>query len=170
MQPPYKRHASPDTTISFMGGLMTFLVEGSDTEGRYALLEHHARKGGEPPPHVHANEDEAFYVLDGRLRVFVGRETFSVGARECVFLPRRIAHTYQIETATARFLVVLEPAGFENFFRAFGEVTTSLELPAGATVSPPVDTERLAALAGKYGVSFPSAAELREQLPAFVGQ
>ncbi|MEH2500368.1 hypothetical protein V1294_006847 [Bradyrhizobium sp. AZCC 1678] len=40
MQGPFKRQASPDTTISFMGGLLTFLVEGSDTAGRYTLAEY----------------------------------------------------------------------------------------------------------------------------------
>lgn len=153
MQRPYKRHASPDTTISFMGGLLTFLVEGSNSAGRYILAEHRAQKEGEPPPHIHANEDEIFYVIEGHLRVFVGSESFSVGPGECVFLPRRIAHTHQIGSPTVRFLVVIEPAGFEAFFRALGKPATSLEMPAEVALPP--DANRLAELASKIRIELP---------------
>jgi quercetin dioxygenase-like cupin family protein len=170
MQRPYKRRASPDTTVSFMGGLLTFLVDGSDSAGRYALVEYRARKGGEPPPHIHANEDEIFYVVEGHLRVFVGSESFSVGPGEFVFLPRRMAHAFRIESPTAHLLAVIEPAGLEGFFRALGEPATSLELPAEAAISSPLDPNRFGELARKFGLSFPSGAALREQLPSFVGQ
>ncbi|WP_334503361.1 hypothetical protein [Bradyrhizobium sp. AZCC 1678] len=67
-------------------------------------------------------------------------------------------------------MVVIEPAGLEDFFRAFGEPATSLEWPAEGAISPPPDSNRFAELARKLELSFPSGAELREQLPSFAGQ
>ncbi|MCH5686029.1 cupin domain-containing protein [Niabella sp. W65] len=37
-----------------------------------AALEFTLPKGAEPPPHVHVNEDESFFVLYGRISVIVG--------------------------------------------------------------------------------------------------
>ena len=43
--------------------LPTWLAEGKDTDGSYALAEVVIPKGvGEPPPHTHTREDEAYYI------------------------------------------------------------------------------------------------------------
>jgi hypothetical protein len=37
---------------------MAFLATGSETGGRFALMEYHTKLGNEPPPHVHEREHE----------------------------------------------------------------------------------------------------------------
>jgi mannose-6-phosphate isomerase-like protein (cupin superfamily) len=46
------------------------------------------------PPHLHRNDDEAWYVLEGTLRVRVGKEVVEAGAGSAVFVPRGTPHTY----------------------------------------------------------------------------
>jgi mannose-6-phosphate isomerase-like protein (cupin superfamily) len=57
--------------------------------------------GGPPGPprwiaplHLHRNDDEAWYVLEGRLCVRVGEDTVEAAAGSAVFVPRGTAHTY----------------------------------------------------------------------------
>lgn len=68
---------------------MRYVATAEDTGGRLAVIEQRLSPAGEPPRHVHANEDEAFYVLDGRLAASIGDDTTAgAGPGEFVFLPR----------------------------------------------------------------------------------
>ena len=44
---------------------MTFKVMSADTNGLYTLFVSSAQPGGEPPPHIYHQEDEAFFILEG---------------------------------------------------------------------------------------------------------
>ena len=77
--------------------------------------------GGEPPLHVHRNEDEFFLVLEGQLKVLRGHEELSLKAGQSAFLPRNVAHTFKIVSPQARFLNTITPGGFEQFFRDMGQ-------------------------------------------------
>lgn len=74
------------------------------------------RPGEEPPFHVHKNEDEWLYVLEGAVSFHVGGESYFGEAGAFVFFPRGIPHTFTIETPSARFLVMNTPGGFERMF------------------------------------------------------
>ena len=46
------------------------------------------------PLHVHHADDEAWYVLEGTLRVLVGKDEVEAHAGSGVFVPRGTVHTY----------------------------------------------------------------------------
>ena len=46
------------------------------------------------PRHLHHSDDEAWYVLEGRLRVQVGDEEVEAGVGAAVLVPRGTPHTY----------------------------------------------------------------------------
>jgi oxalate decarboxylase/phosphoglucose isomerase-like protein (cupin superfamily) len=46
------------------------------------------------PPHVHHRDDEAWYVLEGTLRVQLGASEVDAVAGAAVFVPRGTPHTY----------------------------------------------------------------------------
>jgi len=46
------------------------------------------------PLHLHRNDDEAWYVLEGTLCVRVGKDVVEAKAGSAVFVPRGTAHTY----------------------------------------------------------------------------
>ena len=46
------------------------------------------------PPHLHRNDDEAWYVLEGTLCVQVAKDEVEARAGSAVFVPRGTPHTY----------------------------------------------------------------------------
>src|SRR4029079_17883974 len=61
------------------GDLYRFLVTGEETGGAYFAMEAVVPPGGGPPPHIHRNEDETFYVLDGEGTFHLGDKTAVAG-------------------------------------------------------------------------------------------
>ncbi len=83
-----------------------------------SVMEVTARPGEEPPMHVHANEDEVFYMLEGALTVWVDGEEHRVEAGDCAVLPAGLPHTFAVEGESARTLVICAPGGFHGMFEA----------------------------------------------------
>jgi mannose-6-phosphate isomerase-like protein (cupin superfamily) len=74
------------------------------------------------PLHVHKNEDELWYVLEGEHIIQVGDDEFHVGPGETVFGPRGVPHAQRrVVPRTGRFLEFFYPAGFEGFFRELSD-------------------------------------------------
>src|SRR5689334_10528804 len=83
-------------TFRYAGGLGTILIDGSETGGALAILEGVQRPGGEPPLHVHTREDETFYVIEGKMSVWVGGAIHHLSAGDSIFLPRGVPHTFRV--------------------------------------------------------------------------
>ena len=96
--PPFVQGRSIENSRWYMGNVMTFLVNSEQTDGAFSLTEYLSRPGNEPPAHVHDREDEFFYVLEGRIDAYIGKEVFSAGQNEGVYLPKFIPHTFTILT------------------------------------------------------------------------
>jgi quercetin dioxygenase-like cupin family protein len=128
---------------------MRYLATGEDTGGRMALLEQRLTPAGDTPRHVHQYEDEALYVLEGRIRAVIGNDTVTAGAGQFVFLPRGIPHSLHADSPEARSLVVVSPAGFEQFFAGIGEPAASDDLPEPSAPDAPALIES----AASYGVT-----------------
>jgi quercetin dioxygenase-like cupin family protein len=126
-----------------LGGLgIRFMIEGKETGGQFALVEHplEPRALG-APMHRHTNEDEYSYVLEGRMGAHLGDEVVFGDPGDLVFKPRGQWHTFwNAGDEPARLLELISPAGFEQYFREIGEL-----LAAG-----PPDPEKRAAISGKY--------------------
>jgi quercetin dioxygenase-like cupin family protein len=126
-----------------LGGLgIRFMVEGEETGGQFALVEHPlAPRALGAPMHRHTNEDEYSYVLEGRMGAKLGDEVVFAEPGDFVFKPRGQWHTFwNAGDEPARLLELISPPGFENYFREMGE------LVAGG----PPDPEKRAAIAAKY--------------------
>lgn len=134
----------------FLGALATVKASAETTAGRVAVIEHRSPRGSGSPLHVHSREDEWFYVIDGELTFWVGGEITVAPAGTFVYGPRDIPHTFLVSSDEARFLLVTEPAGFEDFMRAIAQPAERLEIPPPATEPP--DVEALASLAATFGI------------------
>ena len=72
-----------------MGSLMSFLVKSSQTRNGLCLLEYRSQPGHEPPPHIHLDQDEAFYLLEGELEVYcMGQVGDGEGGRSVISPPQ----------------------------------------------------------------------------------
>ena len=104
-----------------MGSLFEWHVDGAASGGAMSIAEAVVRAGGEPPLHVHAREDEVFYVLEGDVLFQRGAERIETGPGDAVVLPRGIQHGFAVRSPQARMLVMTTPAGLEQAFRACSE-------------------------------------------------
>jgi mannose-6-phosphate isomerase-like protein (cupin superfamily) len=140
-------------TLWVLGDLYEFKATGEDTGGKFALWETTTPPGNPgPPPHIHHNEDEVFYILEGELELTVEGSASVVGVGTLVNIPKGALHTFRnAGTTPARFLGMVAPGGFEGFFEEVGE-------PAEDASSPPAgppDVEKVMATAPKYGLEIP---------------
>ena len=127
-------------------GEVTILVRASadTTGGAFSVFE-------ELPPlvdtglHVHANEDEIFYILEGEHIIRCGDEEFHVGPGGMVFAPRGLPHSQRrVVPGVGRHIVLMSPAGFEGFFRDLAAAESAGELGPDA----------YAAASEKYGITW----------------
>jgi mannose-6-phosphate isomerase-like protein (cupin superfamily) len=66
------------------------------------------------PMHLHHNDDEAWYVLEGALCVRVGDKDVEATAGSAVFVPRGTPHTYwNPGPGVLRYLLVMSPRIYE---------------------------------------------------------
>jgi DNA-binding transcriptional MerR regulator/quercetin dioxygenase-like cupin family protein len=97
-------------------------VSGKDTDGALSIFEF---TGGGWPRHLHLNQDEWIYVVEGEFEFQVGDDNkrFRLAAGESVFLPRKVAHVWgSVSDKRGKIINVYQPAGeMENFFRELGK-------------------------------------------------
>ncbi len=62
------------------------------------------------PLHVHYADDEAWYVLEGKLAFRLGEQEIEAPAGSAVFAPRGVPHTYwNPQTTRVRYLLIMTP-------------------------------------------------------------
>ncbi len=135
------------------GDLYRFLVTGEETGGAYFAMEAVVPPGGGPPPHIHRNEDETFYVVEGSCDIRLGDEWVTAGVGDFVNVPRGAVHCFHnAGNAPMRMILTFTPAGIERFF----EETLERALDPCAPVPDNIDevAARYAAAAPRYGLEF----------------
>lgn len=97
---------------------MTFKVGTSETAGNMFVIEHANMKvDGGPGFHLHFNQEEYFYVLEGEVAFQVGDQRLHLKAGESILGPRRVPHCFAA-VSPSRMLIAFTPAGMmEQFFR-----------------------------------------------------
>ena len=104
-------------------------MRGEQSGGALTAFENTVAPGDGPPLHVHAAEDEAWYVLEGDLRFRLGDELRGAPAGSFVFVPRGVPHCFQnVGDAPARILVLFTPSGMERFFDRFAALPEDADL------------------------------------------
>lgn len=104
--------------IPFPGHVTWLLSDADATPSGAAILtlEVPARSVG-APPHVHAREDEQFYVLEGQVEFLERERTVRAGAGTLVVLPRGHLHGFwNPADRPARLLLIVTPGKFASFF------------------------------------------------------
>jgi quercetin dioxygenase-like cupin family protein len=145
-----------------IGGLgVRFMVDGAESGGGFALVEHpmspHALGS---PLHRHTHEDEYTYVLEGHVGIQLEDEVVHAQAGDMVFKPRGQWHAFwNAGEEPARILEIISPGGFESYFeqlsRLFedGRVPSPDELMAVASEhNLEVDPTSIPRLMEEYGL------------------
>jgi quercetin dioxygenase-like cupin family protein len=129
-------------------GRITVKAGAEETGNAFSQLEAYEPRGGATPLHVHHNEDETFYILEGEVTFLVDGERIDQSAGDFLFARREIPHAYVVRSEHARMLVTLSPSGTEHLFVSLGVPVTGAEPPSDA-VMPPMD--EMARLFASYG-------------------
>jgi len=132
----------------FVGALLQRKAGTVETEGRLALLDQTMPPGYAVPRHIHINEDEAWYLLEGSMTFYCGDHVIEAAEHSWVFAPRGLVHTFKVGAKGARALTFAFPSTFADFVAEMGEETAQLTVPTPG----PVDERSLAEVAHKYGI------------------
>ena len=131
-----------ETKFNILGHEVTVKLHSRDGNDNY-VFELISPPGSGIPSHVHKNEDEVLYILEGEFEVMVTEEVFKATAGDCLNFVRNIPHAYtNTGTKDAKTLWYVSPGrSFEEFF---GELS---QYPPG-----PPDMEKFNTLCEKYGM------------------
>ena len=142
----------PEDGEAFWGldnSLWSLKATAEKTGGRFLLIEEVAPRGEGTPLHVHREDDETFYVLEGEITFYLEDDhPVTATAGSFVHVPGGAAHAFRVDSETARYLIITTPQ-HERFYRAaFGDPAQSRNLPPEG----PLDWERINAAAQEYNV------------------
>ena len=137
----------------FLSTLSLVKASRAATNNALAVVEQRLPAGFSPPPHIHHDEDEAFYLLSGRIEAQLGDQKIPAQQGSFLWLPRNVLHGFVVSAdGPCTILTITTPAGFAGFVAEVGAATTTTDrLPEP---SEP-DIPRLVEIAGRYGIEFP---------------
>lgn len=115
--PSYALEPDQGERLVFGGATILVRTPSEASGGAFALFEE-VPPMADTPLHVHANEDELFYVLEGEHVFTVGDEEHPVSPGGLVFAPRGVPHAQRrVVPGQGRLLVLTAPGGLDGFFR-----------------------------------------------------
>lgn len=126
----------------FFGGRTWLHATAESSGGQISVLEQIGDPGSGSPYHMHHNEDEMFYVIEGSVRFVSGERSWIAGPGTWAFLPREIPHGFEVAgEGPARYLLMTTPGGFDGFVQEFW---------TDAPAAP--DMPRVLDAAARYGI------------------
>ncbi len=107
------------------GDIYTFLATTVETDGAYFMLEGMVPQNAGPPPHIHHDQAETFYIVEGQLEVLMGDEVRDAKAGDFLHVSEGTPHSFINRLQTpAKIIATFVPAGnAERFFREALEET-----------------------------------------------
>jgi quercetin dioxygenase-like cupin family protein len=141
LRPDFNTRETPP--LHFLGLPTLVRATAQTTNGAFGLIEGLMMPPGFASPyHTHQLEDEAFYVVEGKMAFVCDGQWTTAGPGGYVFGPRQIPHGFKVVgDSPARMLLLCSPGGFEQFV-----VEMSESAPA------PPDMAKLVAVAAKYQI------------------
>ena len=106
-------------------GQAAFKVLTPESKGSVFIMENVLTRKGGPPRHLHHDQDEWFYVMEGQFLFEIGKERFTLGPGDSILGPRGIPHAFAfVGVPPGKLLLAFTPANrIEEFFRVRTEGT-----------------------------------------------
>ena len=123
------------------GAGIHILLDSKATGGSFGMFLVTQPGADGPPRHIHADADEAFFVVEGEFEVLAGEKTAIIGEGQAGFAPKGSVHTFRSTSEDGgKILVIVAPGGFEGFFRKV----------VAEGVTPESDLERFLAISEEF--------------------
>jgi quercetin dioxygenase-like cupin family protein len=98
-------------------------ISAKDTDGQLSVFEYVGFQKIGPPLHVHFNQDEIFYVVEGEFLFQLDSEKMTLKAGDTIFLPQNVPHTWLQLSDKGKLVYLMQPAGqMEEFFKKMNEL------------------------------------------------
>ena len=117
--------------LHFGGGLITFKITSEQSGGVLCMFEHTSSYGKVTPLHLHLDEDETGYILEGEFLFHIDGNEHRAGPGSVVWIPRGTAHAFMVVSELARSIWVVTPGEvMESFYRQAGDAVMDRSLPS----------------------------------------
>lgn len=127
----------------FAGTYWRLLAGGAATDGRSCTFDELCPRGLVAPLHVHDNEEEAFFVLEGEFVFTVGDRDIEAGPGCYIYLPPKVRHGFRVESEIGRVYNMLCPSGFEQGIIDGAIPAPRVSMPPPGMSSLPIWNEQL---------------------------
>ena len=137
--------------LRWMGETFTYFLATGEATGRpFTLVDEQAKRGESVPLHLHEDDMESFYVVEGEMTFYIGDHPGfrRVPVRSCTY-PVEPSHGFRVESETARYLILTTPRHGE-FYRAI----TLPSRPGGLPPLESVDGAQIEKACEVYGIEF----------------
>jgi mannose-6-phosphate isomerase-like protein (cupin superfamily) len=122
----------------------SFRITGAEIDGRLDFIEATITHLQGPPLHLHHEQDDTFFVIEGILTVQVGDQLFDLHAGDLVCTPKGVSHTFaNVGKEPVRVINIMTPGGFDRVMEDYAS------LPAGRP-----DPQVVEELAQKHTLAF----------------
>ena len=106
-------------------------VPAADTSGVYSFVEIVSEPGDGTPLHVHQNENEYLFVLEGTARCALGDKIFDAEAGTMVTLPKGIPHAWGNRSGSRLQIAgICYPGGVEEALCIIAKGDVAIDIPA----------------------------------------
>ncbi len=104
---------------------IAYKVSSQDTNGGLFLFEQVSLRKGGPPRHLHHNQEEWFYVMEGEYVFEVGEERMRLRPGDSLLAPRKVPHVWAyVGESAGKILIGFQPAGkMETFFQEAAKIS-----------------------------------------------
>ena len=146
MNPVHTKYDSLETLV-FPGAItLKILLSGKQTNGNYAVFEDIVEPGIGPGRHIHHNQDEIFFFLEGEFIAEVGGVVEEYKPGDVAFIPKGTVHAFKnVGDTKGRLRYMFSPAeSIEEMFREMYDVVQAGDLTM----------EQMAGIAEKHGQTF----------------
>jgi quercetin dioxygenase-like cupin family protein len=144
--------AQEGPSVSVVGDTYRIVIGSEQTRGAYAVIDMLIPPKGGPGPHSHATFQEAFYIIEGEIKLITKEKVYTATKGSYVNIPfNGPVHKFTNETdKTAHILCFTTPAGMEKMSVEIGKpVATDTLLPIPQMMQE--ELKRLQSIAEKYG-------------------
>jgi mannose-6-phosphate isomerase-like protein (cupin superfamily) len=104
---------------------MRLKASAGTTAGALTFWETIDEPGFGPPPHIHHDTSEAFYVLEGEYLIWLDGQETACGPGSFIFIPKGARHGFRVGNLRSRKLMLFVPGAMEGYFHGMAQALTS---------------------------------------------
>jgi quercetin dioxygenase-like cupin family protein len=112
-----------------VGTYWRLLSTSHSSSGRSSTFDELVPPGVVAPPHVHENEEEAFFVLEGDLVFWLGEDEIEAPPGTYIYIPPGVRHGFRCNSPVGRVYNTLAPGGFDEFLKGHATTAPRIKMP-----------------------------------------